>query len=189
MEDQWFSQPLFCSLSGGLSLSMLIYVWHFSSAAWMTRWSPKETASVKPLRPFTWTRGQLLGPTSLVRALVTRAVHYYHLVLNIPTDITFVLVRCHVLRLELGCYFLDLFSNEIIRNEVFTFVNWNGSNMFEPNMDKKGSTLWLDVASGVLQTVENTNMWRDLWFPVTWRRQFRFPGAVFPFGSWTVVIT
>ena len=124
----------------------------------MTRWSPKETAA----EAFHVYSRALLGPRPLVHALVTRAVHYYNFVLHIPTDITFVLVRCHVLRLELGCHFCMCVSNEIIRNQVFTVLNWNGLNMFEPNMDKKGSTLWLDVASGVLQTVEELDVKRSL---------------------------
>ena len=69
------------------------------------------------------------------------------------------------------------FTSVFRQNKVFTVVIWNGLNMFQPNMDKKGPTLWSDPQERFWHAV-----WRDRLFPVTWR-------AFSPPWSWKVVVT
>ena len=89
-------------------------------------------------------------------------------------DVTFFVWSCDV-----------TFTSVFRQNRVFTVVIWNGLNMFQPNMDNKGPSLWSDTASGkvLIQCVKKS------FVPVTWRRQLHFPGTVFPPWSWKVVLT
>ena len=117
---------------------------------------------------------------SLVRPLVAAAqlVEMYEVWARTERHGRLVLVRCHFLRLQSGCHFHICVSSKIKSLQYFTVTLW--SEVVWTCLNQTWTTKGQPCGRILPQERFWHNVWRNLSFPVTWRRQLHFPGALFP---------
>ena len=133
INNTWNTYPQFQPDPGMLNARLRCFTWSFGS------WSSVLCSLFK-------VSGSFLGSNSCGASGWRRM--RCDLFLKVPADM-FDLVRCHFICLQLGfnCYICLTDKHNVFI--VFPVVIWNGFNMFQPDMNKNGSTLWSDAASGL----------------------------------------